>query len=103
MNASSIECLIPEADQLSFNFVLNEVQAAQIFLQLYDTEIAEPPDEQGAALSLWNAGLALDIARRFLPRLDGDARARMDLQLVELETALKEREAGYASIQSAGN
>lgn len=103
MSASSVDRLVPEADQASLSFVLHEVQTARAFLQLYDTEISEPPRAPGAALSLLNAGLAVDIARRFLPRLDGDARARMDLRLSEIEAGLAEREARYASIQGAEN
>ena len=79
------------ADDLTMDLVRNEVQAAQMFLKLYDSEISRRPEPGEPSVTLENVSLSLDIARRLLPRLNPRFAESVVLHLKEIEAKLAER------------
>lgn len=74
--------------------IRSEVQAAQMFLKLYDSEIGQRPLSGESSVTLENVSLSLDIARRLLPRLNPHFAETVGSHLKEIEAKLAERANG---------
>ena len=84
-------------DDLTLELIRSEVQAAQMFLRLYDSEMSRRPEPGESSVTLENVSLSLDIARRLLPRVNRHFAGTVALHLKEIEAKLAERAQGEHS------